>query len=94
MEKISDKLNKGLSINRMPGKTHDAFIELAKEEFCGDYGMCLKFLIDLHNGLISSGVEHLEAALNDLNSRLSVVEKRFEEGKEEKGRTMLNGEIR
>jgi len=47
--KILGKLQankESLHISRIPKKTKAAFIELAEQEFCGDYGMCLKWLID------------------------------------------------
>lgn len=87
---IKDKMNKGLSINRMPSKTYNAFVDLAKEEFCGDYGFTVKYLMDLHDGLINKGVEHLEAALDNLNSRMVELEKKDEKGKE-KEKVMLSG---
>jgi len=35
-----------LSISRVPAKTLEIFKQLAKEEFCSDYGMTLKYLVD------------------------------------------------
>ena len=35
-----------ISISRIPRKTKAAFIELAEEEFEGDYGMTLKSMVD------------------------------------------------
>jgi len=35
-----------LKISRVPPKTLKVFKEIADEEFCGDYGMCLKWLVD------------------------------------------------
>ncbi len=81
---IKEMMNKGLSINRMPGKTYNDFVGLAKEEFCGDYGFALKMLMDLYNGLINTGVEHLEVGLNDLNNRLNALETGLEKRKEKK----------
>ncbi|KKK70060.1 hypothetical protein LCGC14_2927800, partial [marine sediment metagenome] len=37
---------KSLHIARIPDKTKEAFIALAEDEFCGDYGMTLKWLMD------------------------------------------------
>lgn len=37
---------RSLHISRIPKNTKDAFIELANEEFAGDYGMTLKSLFD------------------------------------------------
>ncbi|RLI50973.1 MAG: hypothetical protein DRP09_19625 [Candidatus Thorarchaeota archaeon] len=38
--------HKPLVINRVPFRTRELFISLANEEFCSDYGMTLKYLID------------------------------------------------
>jgi len=47
VEEIAGRLeNYRISINRMPKQTWERFIELAKSEFCGDYGMTLKALYD------------------------------------------------
>ena len=89
-EEIKDKISKGLSINRMPNKTHKEFIGLAKEDFCDDYGLTLKFLMDMYNGLINTGVEHLEVAINNINDRMLVLEKNFEK-KDEKRKVRLDG---
>lgn len=35
-----------LSINRVPRKEFELFMNLADEEFCGDRGMALKYLVD------------------------------------------------
>ena len=45
--KIQNKvLELKLVISRLPRKTKDDFIALANAEFCGDYGMTLKYLFD------------------------------------------------
>lgn len=92
-EEIKEKMSKGLSINRMPNKTHYAFVKLAKEEFCGDYGMLTKHLMDLYQGLIHTGLESLEGAVDDLNTRLSKLEESKVEEKP-KGKSMLGGDIK
>jgi hypothetical protein len=48
-QKILGKLKENrlsLHVARIPIKTREAFVALAEEEFCGDYGMALKWLID------------------------------------------------
>ena len=35
-----------IHIGRVPDKVRESFIDLANEEFCSDYGMTLKFLLD------------------------------------------------
>lgn len=46
--------NTSIFINRIPKKTKAEFVSLAKEEFEGDYGMVVKWLIDFRKGLLSS----------------------------------------
>lgn len=54
LEVIKEKVSQGgLYISRVPKKTRIEFIELAREDFEGDYGFCLKFLLDFHSGLLS-----------------------------------------
>jgi len=54
-----------LTIQRIPQDTLLAFKQLAKDQFCDDYGMALKWLID--NAVI-------QETLLDLHERLSTVE--------------------
>lgn len=76
-----------LSISRIPEKTRKEFIKLANDEFCSDRGMTLKFLLDNYQGLITTGVEHIEIELSVQRERQNGFEKRLsglEQQKEEK----------
>lgn len=48
LERVKEETStdRSLYMGRVPEKTKKAFIELAEDEFCGDYGMTLKWLID------------------------------------------------
>lgn len=83
---------KSLHIARIPDKTKEVFIQFAEEEFCGDYGMALKWLIDDKlNGDIRTMVKMLE----DHESRIQVLESKEESPKpEESVRKMLDGKTR
>ncbi len=63
---------KSLHIARVPDKTKTAFMNLADEEFCGDYGMTLKWLIDdilsLDNRMIIAKLEEQETRIQALES--------------------------
>lgn len=50
------------AISRLPPKTKAQFLELAKEDFCDDFGMTLKFLVDIYCGIIPTGNELAELA--------------------------------
>jgi cell division septum initiation protein DivIVA len=41
-----------LTIKRLPERTEFEFKQLAQKEFCNDYGMALKFLMDFYTGMM------------------------------------------
>lgn len=43
---ILNEKERSLHISRIPKKTKEEFVLLAEEEFCGDYGMLIKNLVD------------------------------------------------
>ena len=47
-KELEEKLKSfmSFSINRIPTSTFEKFKELADKEFCSDYGMTLKWLLD------------------------------------------------
>jgi len=78
-----------LIINRVPKITLLRFKELGRsDEFVGDYGFLLKYLVDVHDGIINTGIEHLEEGQEILNRRLEALETKPEE---KKTRTMCDG---
>ena len=84
-----------LSMSRIPPKAYKAFIELSNSDFCGDYGLTLKFLMDLHDGMIITGVEHLEAQVKHLGVELERLKQIVFEKKEEKPiKKMMDGSNR
>lgn len=82
---------KSLHIARIPDKTKEAFIALADEEFCGDYGMTLKWLIDdipsQDTRMIIAKLEEQEARLQALESATHLSEKEPDEN----NKKMLDG---
>lgn len=38
--------SKGLVISRIPSQVRDDFVQMANSDFCGDYGLLLKFIWD------------------------------------------------
>ena len=82
---------KSLHIARIPDKTKETFIALAEEEFCGDYGMTLKWLIDDIPGqdtrMIIAKLEEQEARLQALESATHS----SEEAPDENKKKMLSG---
>lgn len=65
-----------IQISRVPKKTFEEFKELAEKEFCGDYGMLLKFLMD---GILSEDMIMVVNRLNELHDRLCDLEDALKE---------------
>ena len=92
--KLAKKLQenrKSLHIARIPDKTKEAFTALAEEEFCGDYGMTLKWLID---DIPSQDTRMIIAKLEEQEARLQALESAIhssEEVPDENTKTMLDG---
>ncbi len=82
---------KSLHIARVPDKTKKAFMDLAEEEFCGDYGMTLKWLID---DILSLDDRMIIAKLEDQETRIQALESATPLGEEkpnEDVKKMLDG---
>ena len=79
LEEIKKKMtDDGLRISRVPKEVKHEFMNLANsEEFLGDYGFCLKWLMDFRKGILSSPNQQLVESIEELNSKLSVIEKRL-----------------
>ena len=92
--KLAKKLQenrRSLHIARIPDKTKEAFIALADEEFCGDYGMTLKWLID---DIPSQDTRMIIAKLEEQEARLQALESAphtNEEVPDENTKKMLDG---
>lgn len=92
---IDGIIPRDIHINRVPPKTFKRFKELAKEEFCFDYGMTMKHLLDFYDGIIGSGLEHLEAEIELLREDVEALKVSNNKEKETSIIKMLNGrEIR
>lgn len=92
VEKIKEKIkNKpDLVINRLPENTKKWFKEefATEADFCGDYGMALKYLCDYYKGIMAMGNEEMLAEIEILRQGVAELKgSRVEEPK----RTRLNG---
>lgn len=92
---------RSIGIRAIPEKTYKRFSELANTDFCGHYGLTLKFLIDFYDGAVPMGNEHLELQINSiidefekLSARVDTMEKKNEtDNKKEVGRKMMDGSV-
>lgn len=81
-----------LTIQRIPDKTKLMFKAFAKEEFCSDYGMTLRHLMDFYFGLIPKGTEHIENQVEFLTEELNELKKILIKTEEKpKYKIMANG---
>jgi hypothetical protein len=86
--KLIRKLHeKKLSISRIPEKTKKEFVELANSEFCGDYGMCLKFLMD---GIPKGDIKDILIKIMEIEERLIKLESLKSVGGEKRVIKMLD----
>ena len=93
-EKIFTK-KPDLVIDRVPEKANQVFKEFAREEFCNDYGMTLKFLLDFYLGLIPTGTEQMELKIMQLEQSINELKSSSKEDKNDGVIKMANGrEIR
>ena len=96
IQKLKKRLqenNKSLNISRIPDKTKENFIVLANEEFCGDYGMVLKEILDCyfeHHAMKSLFFQNIDMKLDHIIGEMSKNEKK-EEKPETKSLRMLSG---
>ena len=90
IEKIKDKIHGNrLVISNVPKNTLIRFKEIASDEdFMEHYGFTLKYLVDFHDGIIQSGVEHIEGEVQLLKEE---VEGLKQKPTEKKHRTMMDG---
>jgi len=84
---------RSLHISRVPKNTKDAFVQLAEDEFSGDYGMTLKSLFDNFR-LWKLLFENLDYKLDHIIEKISQSEQKEEpEQKKEKIRLLSGKQI-
>lgn len=97
LNRIANKLienKQTLKISRVPEKTKKAFVELAQSDFCDDYGMTLKYVLDFYFGSIPKGTESIDLKIDVLAEEVIALRKDLEELKEKrKSIRMLDGRI-
>lgn len=69
---ITKDREKMIVINRVPENTKKQFCALADRDFCGDYGMTLKYLLDRY---LDDRIEWLRTMVVELNNRIDQFEK-------------------
>ena len=88
--KEHNKSNPSLFINRMPRKTKDRFREIANE-FCNDYGLTFKMLIDFYDGIVLNGNEQMMIEIDKLNHELEQLKEKLNQPQEEEKKQIRTG---
>lgn len=95
IEKVRSNADYSLHISRVPSETKKEFLALANsEEFVGDYGFTLKFLLDFRKGLLSSPNEELAQRIDVLAQQVVLLQNQFQAENveiEEEGIRLVNG---
>ena len=81
-ERISRKPD--LIITRIPPKVLERFKDFAYSEFCGDYGMAIRFLMDYLEGLLPTGLEQIQGRIMILEAEIAELKKAIPKSEEQK----------
>jgi len=80
-QKIQEN-KRSLNIARLPQKTKEEFMKLANEEFCGDYGMALREILNCyfeHHSMKSVFFQNIDMKLDSILESISQPEQKEEE---------------
>ena len=67
-----------LGINYVPAKYKKRFVELAKEEFKDDYGLCLRELIKTYDSFYPKGTEEQDAKIDLLADEINQIKEKLD----------------
>ena len=82
-----------LPINQVPKQTNEEFRRWCDVNFCGHWGMGLKWLWDFHKGILLTGHERAEAKADEALNQIAEIQKEpAEPGYRTK--TMINGKVK
>ena len=74
IKKIRNRVETGLSISRVPKETKETFIAIADADYCSDYGMLLKALLDFY--INANQFEVISNKILEIDERLKKLEDR------------------
>lgn len=70
-------------INRVPKKYLQRFLVLAKEEFADDYGMVIRELVRIHDGIYIDQNEEINMKIEVLATEIEDIKRKLSAQKEE-----------
>jgi len=88
---IEERNKPMLSINRVPSKTLQKFLDYSKEEFCDDRGMALKDLVDYR---FNNDIPMLLELIANMELRIKTLETKDTKKDEKTYVKMLDGKLR
>jgi hypothetical protein len=97
VEEIRNRIvQHSLNISRIPLNTKKRFLAIANEEdFCSDYGMALKFLLDLHDGIfgqmITDELEWYRTEITMLKDEVAKLKEQGDSKEQSKVKMSLDG---
>ncbi len=92
VEEIKKKTHQtSIHISRIPKQTKTEFMELAEKEFLGDYGFCIKELMEFRKGILTTPNVELAARIDFLADEINKLKQIQTPVEEEKGITMVSG---
>jgi hypothetical protein len=98
---LKEKLkSSGIVISRLPKDTKDAFMKLAEERFCDDYGMTLVWLLDqateyqTAKEVLFNNFAAISAAIVNITARLEQIEEINKTSVQSKRRTLSGEELK
>ena len=98
-ERCLERLKRtSISIGRIPEKYKTRFMEIAKEEFEGDYGMLLRELVRTWDGIYLDPNEELKIKLDLLANEISQIKEELKkmqaEPEKKNQKVMADGTVR
>lgn len=89
-EDILKQKEQKLNISRIPKQTKDEFLQLADYEFCGDYGMTLKYVWDMFK-MWRIFFENMDYKLDEINQKIGNTQN--EKSSDTEGKKMMGGNV-
>jgi hypothetical protein len=94
LERLLDGHNQAsLHISRIPTQTKKEFKEYAEKEFCNDFGLAFKYVWDSYKGVLNFEVQEMLIRIEELESRIDLLEATQPQQKEDDGIKTLSGRV-
>lgn len=82
-----------IHISRVPKNIKRWFIDYAHDKFCGDYGLCLKHVVDMYRGMTPVGYDELQGQIDELKLEIDQLKIIATDSQNKKKRRMADGTV-